>query len=87
MYFRVLYRLVARSLGGIPLSGVCPKNFENFSINIIETGVWWKSSPHKIQSRKVTQIRENPYQKRSIFEVRENVCFACTEEVIPSSTR
>ena len=25
--------------------------------------------------------------KRSIFEVRENVCFACTEEVIPSSTR
>ena len=24
---------------------------------------------------------------RSIIEVRENVCFACTEEVIPSSTR
>ena len=23
--------------------------------------------------------------KRSIIEVRENVCFACTEEVIPSS--
>ena len=25
--------------------------------------------------------------KRSIIEERENVCFACTEEVIPSSTR
>ena len=24
---------------------------------------------------------------RIIIEVRENVCFACTEEVIPSSTR
>ena len=26
-------------------------------------------------------------EMRSIIEVRENVCFACTEEVIPSSTR
>ena len=24
---------------------------------------------------------------RSIIEVRENVCFACTEEIFPSSTR
>ena len=27
------------------------------------------------------------HDTRSIIEVRENVCFACTEEVIPSSTR
>ena len=34
----------------------------------------------------MTQLRKQN-AKRSIIEVRENVCFACTEEVISSSTR
>ena len=34
----------------------------------------------------IIQLRKQN-AKRSIIEVRENVCFACTEEVIPSSTR
>ena len=37
----------------------------------------------------VSYMYSNSLQKsvRGIIEVRENVCFACTEEVIPSSTR
>ena len=34
----------------------------------------------------IIQLRKQN-AKRSIIEIRENVCFACTEKLIPSSTR